>query len=471
MAYDPEKHKRYYAYYRPNDYYWGIGIENESYFQFSTPQTLTNTAIYNNHKAERYSVNYFLTMHQDYKDLLKQSYPNPTHALPIYINSHTFQRTDVSGNHMTTYERVPKPNPKFRGQTIHAMLEAADPEVFKSRYLTNYVYDGDTIEFITQNFYKTTVNQVITELVNEKQLHLAALNRVFAEKQMYPRHLPIIYPTRNEPFVSFLTNINNITTFNNGTYHLNFTLPTQLDDNNKPADMHQFVTQHKNAIRYIQALEPFMIATYGTPDPFAHLSPKYSKASQRCAVSRYIGIGTYNTDVMETGKVLVIDISSIPIYQEPWWWYNAYHKNSNYLPLPKIGVDINFQKHGAHGIEIRIFDWFPETYLNKLMTTLVHLFDYSLINPFPCNPILSPLWNSTVVKCLTDGKSATLTPDEYNYFKQIFNLDESRSQGQSQSKAEYTLEGLYDQIEAELNKTNGICSALMLSNTIIEDHV
>ncbi len=32
---DPEQHTRYLAIYKPNDVFWGLGIENETYLQFT----------------------------------------------------------------------------------------------------------------------------------------------------------------------------------------------------------------------------------------------------------------------------------------------------------------------------------------------------------------------------------------------------------------------------------------------------
>ena len=55
---------------------------------------------------------------------------------------------------------------------------------------------------------------------------------------------------------------------------------------------------------------------------------------------------------METGKILVTEIDNFPDY----FWYNKYHKTSAYNKLEKNGLDINFNKHYTHGIEIRFFD-------------------------------------------------------------------------------------------------------------------
>lgn len=480
MTTDPAKHARYNDYYKSNDLFWGLGIENETYLQFSKPNSLTAKAIYENHKPERYSVNYFLGLNPEYKEHLKQLYPisdsaialaeltdkpmelNQIYDFPVYMNSHTLQKTDKDGNHATTYEKVPKPNPKFQGQTIHDLLIQHYPEVFLTKYKVNYTYDGDTVEFMTQNFYKTTVAATVKELQTEKALFLETINRAFKTLQILPQLGDLSYPLRNEPFVCFHTNLSNIAIFNNGTYHLNFTLPTLLDHNKNPANPILFVKKHKAAIRYIQYLEPLIIAIYGTPDPFSNVSPKYSKASQRCAVSRYIGIGTYNTDTMEAGKILSVETHTCKAAAKPYWWYNAYTKTTNYNPLTKIGVDINFNKHGAHGIEVRFLDWFPEERLEALMNTFVHLMDYSLQNGVPEDPTICPIWNGLVVKMLTMGADAELSDDEYEMYNRVFKLTPFFCGCfHKPDTSKKTLTRTYEIIVKKLNTINGLCTKYM----------
>jgi hypothetical protein len=66
------------------------------------------------------------------------------------MNSHTLQKTDRQGNHATTYEKEPKPNPKFLGETIHEILTKNYPEVFLSKYKVNYTYDKEWFDHETK---------------------------------------------------------------------------------------------------------------------------------------------------------------------------------------------------------------------------------------------------------------------------------------------------------------------------------
>jgi hypothetical protein len=452
---DPEKHTRYLVSYKPNELFWGLGIENETYLQFTKPFAHPTAGIHTNHRPERYSVNYYMGLNPEYKTHMKELFPidKKYHEVPIYINSHTFQAADISGNHRTTYEKEPKPNPLFKGKTLHEVLAEANPQQFLEKYKVNYVFDGDTIEFMTQHFYKTTVKDVIKELVDEKTAFLKSLNKVFKEKGIYKEYGSVIYPRRNEPFVTYLTNPKNIAIFNNGTYHINLTLPTQLGSDSMPLDNTAFVQTHKTLIRYIQFIEPFLIVSYGTPDPFSKVSEKYSKASQRCAVSRYIGIGTYDTNIMLTGKILNSPVEEYSQSALDYWWYYEYTKSSNYIPLPKIGVDINFRKHGVHGIEIRFLEWFPEERLEHIMTFLIHLCDYSLKYEDPGNPIIQETWNKFVVNVLKNGPATVLDDDSYRMFQEVFKLP-------SQDKR--NINDVFSLIEEVIMAEKGLCCDFML---------
>jgi hypothetical protein len=133
------------------------------------------------------------------------------------------------------------------------------------------------------------------------------LNIFFKKYNLYTCYgVPSICKT-NHPFVMSLTNFGKCSIFNNMTYHFNFTLPTKLDKNCNIENMDIFLQQHKNAIHFIQSVEPIIISIYGSGDILSNCKDYIlTNCSQRCAKSRYIGIGTYNTDTMQKGKILQI---------------------------------------------------------------------------------------------------------------------------------------------------------------------
>ena len=59
-----DKHLKYLDKYGAGELYWGLGIENEVYLEFEKKIAITKDFFLNNHKRERYSINYF----SNYKD-------------------------------------------------------------------------------------------------------------------------------------------------------------------------------------------------------------------------------------------------------------------------------------------------------------------------------------------------------------------------------------------------------------------
>jgi len=414
MATELDKHKKYKVMYGSNELYWGMGIEIETYFQFTKPIYVATPIIRTCHLAERYSVDYYKGFKSGYLDTFSKVFPDASGCIPLafLFNGHSFDKMDLSGNHKTTYEKKPKPNPMFTS-SFFSKLQDFCPAVFKDEYEKTFCFDGDTVEFITQNFYKTKLDSTLKELVDTKARFLKNINAFLIKKRLHRDKGLFMYPPVNPGFAVFHSNPRNVVMFNNGTYHVNITLPTMLgkkDDSGLAAILYPdlFKDQHRQFIRYIQWIEPFLIAMYGTRDPFSSSSTLYSKASQRCAMSRYIGIGTYDTVTMIEGKLLTMPIKNVKCYDIDYWWYKQYHTRSGYLPLEQIGMDINYKKHYNHGVEIRIFDWFPEERLKELCTFLIYLADASLCLPSVQEACISKTWNDFVLGVLERGKDYVL---------------------------------------------------------------
>ena len=285
-----------------------------------------------------------------------------------------------------------------------------DSPIFVDLYELSFTFDGDTVEFITQKFYKASLKNVITELQTIKKNFIDNIQPIFPFKE----YGKISIMQKNYPMAVHLTNLKNIAIFNNGTYHFNFTLPTQLDEYGEIKDMNLFIKEHKNAIRILQLFEPVFIALYGSPDPFYEFS-----ASQRCSMSRYIGIGTYDTEDMATGKILYIETNKLPNY----FWYHLYHQDSVYQKLDKVGLDINFNKHHHHGIEFRIFDYIEnEKDLEQILEFIVYLFDHSLEYENIDNIVKTIQWNELTVNCIRHGKKTFIPSSQLFLFNQLFSL-------------------------------------------------
>ena len=427
------KHARYKAAYNPaGGLFWGLGIEVETYLHFTRPIHVATPVIRKDHSPERYSVAYSAT----YKPAalaaaLESAYPDASGCLPmpLCVNSHGLAAMDVAGNHKTTYEKTPKPNPAFTGKTWFEELQAFDADFFGKGYEVLFTFDGDSIEFMTQRFYCATSDQVIKELQAVKTTFLTKLNTFVAKRQLFKRHGAALRWAPNNPaFVVQLTNPSQVAMFNNGTYHINITLPSYTCPAAAPGDLppllypSAFVADHCRFIRLIQWLEPLVLAVYGSADPLGSRGANplgsrganplgsregsgsgFAKASQRCAVSRYIGIGTYDTEAMPEGKILTADVPTIRGADQPFWWYRRFHETSAYIPLTTIGMDINFRKHHNHGVEIRCLDWFPEQLLPGLLAFFIRLADLSLARPLAPEAPMSETWNDLVVGIMQEG--------------------------------------------------------------------
>ena len=425
------KHMRYKTFYKGNELFWGLGIEEETYLQFTKPIYVAAPIMRTCHGAERYSVRYYTTYKPTYKNAFAALFTDASgfYPLPFFFNGHSFTKMDTNGQHMTTYEKVPKPNPKFGGRVFFQQLEENPPGCFKKKFIDIFnascIFDGDTLEFMTQNFYKAKVNDVVKELIKAKKELLTSINDYLIKNNLHRDKGLLMYPPVNPGFAIYYSNPKNVTMFNNGTYHINITLPTMLgekDINGIPllVDPKGFREKHKIFIRFIQWLEPVVIAVYGTKDPLSNVNSSYSKASQRCAVSRYIGIGTFDTVAMTPGKIVTIPVKDIRGSDTDFWWYKVYHADSGYNLLNELGMDISYRKHYNHGVEIRFLDAFPNDMLKGLIDFYICLGDASLESNMPENPIMSPTWNKFVVDVLKGGGDIPIGDSILKLYEKIF---------------------------------------------------
>ena len=468
MAADAElvKHMRYKSMYGANEMYWGLGIEEETYFQFTKPIYVASPILRTAHKPERYSVKYFTMYKPAYLEAIAALFPDSLGfvGIPYFVNAHAFNRMDTRGNHMTTYAKVPKTNPQFSGITFYEELVRWTPwfsTPFAKLFDSSCTFDGDSIEFITQRFYKSTVPDVINELCSTKAAVLQHINGFLHARGLHKEKGLLQYPIANPGFTMQHTNPGNITMCNNGTYHMNITLPSLLGSINAegyPSLVHpeKFMQDHQRYIRLVQWMQPLVIAMYGTPDPLSQVSPLYSKASQRCAISRYIGVCFYDTNAMTPGKIVTMKLSDIRGNTNPFWWYRKYHETSGYRMLDEVGMDICYKKHYLHGAELRFMDWFPESRLGELMEFFVYLADCSLELPSVSEPCMNEFYNDLLVSIHQEGKNAAITPETLHIYETMVGI--------SCKLPMPTVVDIYREISSALKTryAKGLCASLML---------
>lgn len=432
-----DKHSQYQDKYPTNTIFWGLGIENEFYLEFDKKIQIDKNFFLNNHKRERYSVDYYTNykpnlLANGYDHVANKLVKNPEDSIDcvILLNSHSFTKTDTNNNSKTTYTKNPQPNPKFSGKTLIEILIESD-KYFSNTQDTYWTFDGDTIEIVNLNFSNIKLSQMIGELNSNKKEFELKLQEIFSKLEIFKNYGTIQIMKQNYPWAIYMTNPNNVGMFNNGTLHYNITLPTLLNDKSHIFDKNKFIRDHKKAIKIIQWFEPIILAMFGSPDPFAYLidfqdSDKFSKSSQRGAVSRYIGIGTYDTDKMIPGKILQINLDEFEYSKDPEWWYNKYHNSSAYNKLNQIGLDINFNKHFSHGIEIRFLDHLDNSKsIEESFEFIIWLIDWALDpeNTFDIpNPIKNVDWNNLVYGCFKQGKEYKLNLEQISLYSKLFKL-------------------------------------------------
>jgi len=423
-----EKHSKYVNFYDTQNLrdkeYWGIGIENESYLMFEKLQEVDKLFMIKNHKRERYSVDYWVNYKPDILENTLQKLPEKV-KLPIYINGYLFQKTDYYGEPTRKYTKLAEPNPKFSGKTIEEYLIDTS-SLYKKLFDKNMIYDGDTFEFTTYNFYKTNTNRVVEELKSIKQSFLLEMNTILVNTK--PNNLDIsknyvftdtlIYPKFNYGFAKFLTNMNNVAICNNGTYHINITLPTELDNKGNIFNPEKFRKVHENAIKAIQWFEPFLVGLYGSPDILHLLNKDYAGGSLRLMLSRYIGLVIYDTTTMEKGKLL-----NDFVYKNKNHYFNTLHENSPYNPPETIGYDFNYNKFIKHGIELRIFDYFPEDYLQDILNFIILLCQFSVCQVIP-DPKEDTELQYFIIDVLKNGSDALVSQSLRDKINLIFDTYE-----------------------------------------------
>ncbi len=404
--------------------FWGIGIENESYLEASQRQGVSAFQALRP-KRERYSVDYYKSFATGpLEDCLRTLRSLPEMTFPVWINSHTFQKTDTRLRHRTHYDTEGTPNPAFAGETIHEVL-MRECEVYREMYDQSVVFDGDTIEFITQEYYCATVRGAVKELGTLKQRWMEAVGpRLSTWFEAGAAGVGAglgkwNFPKRNEGLVTFLTtHRNNLSLCNTQTLHLNLTLPSLLRKGGGEGgeggesqwtllDKDRFMKEHLDWVSWLQVIEPLMVAVYGTPDVFALVSSAgYSIGSQRATRSRYISLQTYDVAAPMNGKLLLQ-----PRPEDPFHWYNRMMADSPYIAHTEIGYDVNVNKFKNHGLEVRFLDWFPETYLPAVLDVFVLLGAHA--RAMGCgSSYKKEAYHGIIAKCLRGGCTARLTREE-----------------------------------------------------------
>ncbi|WP_306351088.1 hypothetical protein [Flavobacterium sp. '19STA2R22 D10 B1'] len=425
-------------------YYWGIGLENETYMQFEESLIVSGEFIQEKIGFEKYSIDY----RKCYKSeslapVLQKAFGlNQNYKVSRMMNSHSLEKLDINYQHKTlsavkssvdtteTTEAEAKPldNPEYLGKSIMELFLENQPYNIQSmitqrdKTMGAIHFDGDSIEFVTKYFENRTIVDSCKELKATKKLFLDKINESSVLKGK------LNFPDYNNGLNMFMTNQENLVLFNNGTYHFHITLPTLTEDS-RIVDYNNFEKTHANAIYLLQWFEPFFIATLGSPDIMGVISDKYSLdkkftlGSMRNAMSRYIGVGTYNKS-MPKGKILTYKVDDFRKLlkfekEDNIWWRDQIEVDMEYELLSDVGLDFNQEKMYQSGFEFRSFDEFPAEYLNDVLFSIILICEHSLNLPDVQWGHDNVIWNNLVFKTLKMGYSTEINEAEKN---EVINL-------------------------------------------------
>ena len=468
-------------------HYWGMGLENETYMQFEESLIVTGDFIQEQIGYEKYSIDYRKCYKNESLDpLLKTAFClNETYKISRMINSHTFDKLDVNYQHKTlpkvktfiddieVLDQEPEENPEFLGKTIMESFLEEQPYNIQSmitqrnKTMGSVHFDGDSIEFVTKYFENRTIEESCEELKATKKLFLDKINdsAVIKGKLNFPKY--------NSGLNMFVTNLENIVLFNNGTYHFHITLPT-LTENSRIIDYNNFSETHSNAIYLLQWFQPLFITTLGSPDIMAVISRKFnldknfSLGSMRNTMSRYIGVGTFNKK-MPKGKILTYPVDDFRKLlkfekEENIWWRDQIESDMEYELLPEVGLDFNQEKMYQSGFEFRSFDEFPETYLNDVLFAIVLICEHSLNLPDMAWGHDSVVWNNIVFKALKFGYLAEIDSVEKKEILDVLQILNASDSNYNELTAEFEsitmLDAFFFKILAVLHekyKDNNVC--------------
>lgn len=421
-------------------YYWGIGLENETYMQFEESLTVSGAFIQEKIGRERYSIDYRTCYKSGVlADVLESAFDKNKHyKVSRMINSHSLDKLDLNYHHKTlTTTEPPVDNPDYLGKSIlEAFLETQPYNIQsmltqKNNPMGSVNFDGDSIEFVTKYFENRTIADSCDELKATKKLFIDKIN----ESSVLNGTLN--FPNYNIGFNMFMSNQENLVLFNNGTYHFHITLPT-LTENSRIVDYVAFEAKHANAIYLLQWFEPLFIATLGSPDIMHVISKKhqlkenFAGGSMRNAMSRYTGVGTFNK-TMAKGKILTYQVEEFRKLlkfekEEKIWWRDQVEAALDYELLSDIGLDFNQEKMYQSGFEFRSFDEFPATYLNDVLLAIVLICEHSLNLPDVSWGHDSVVWNNLVFKSLKDGYLTKVNEAEKNEVLNLLQLNSFKAE-------------------------------------------
>jgi hypothetical protein len=99
---------------------------------------------------------------------------------------------------------------------------------------------------------------------------------------------------------------------------------------------------------------------------------------------------------------------------------DRFYAKTDYVPLADIGLDVNFNKHYNHGVELRIFDQIPLSQVGDICRVMAALGDIALTAVFVRDPRKSAVWQGLAERCLLEGRDMLLSVEDQATLASVF---------------------------------------------------
>lgn len=333
-------------------------------------------------------------------------------------------------------------------------------------------------EVKNMSFYNVTLKNVLEELGEQQSTVLSKLSHVISDKTglklratetPFGAHKLLFNKCGGNNYFSFqhddgfkCLGVKNIKTYSDytGSYHFWITLPHKVLDNINNINM-----LHQKAIFLLQAVEPLFCAIYGSCDPnLKNKTKKLLKGSFRTANNMFAnyGIATsydYTSPLIYNRFLYKENITSHKINLKSYLNQveNTLTDKLNISKIPNyqqfvgnefwgIGADFR-RKNGVKGFEFRIWDHFPQKYLEDILKIVylvaTHSYDIKPDNLQFCFD--SQSWNDAMSQALLEGYKAKINQEYLDFISNQLNI-KLKYQENSVKLLEQIINNLYQKV-------------------------
>ena len=300
------------------------------------------------------------------------------------------------------------------------------------------------------------INTMCQEVINNKDIYIKCLMKDPITKKQVKKYGELVQlPVGMTSYLKYPENPNNVTyRFKKsgkndtvrqeyvGSYHITVTLPYIQSQITKK----KFIDNHKNFANQLQWLEPLLLTSFFSCDQKAAGSDKKRvRGSFRVMI---IGWGNFaGSDVRKLGKGIG-RYANIPTYwRKNMKFHDLYKLEPCYKPSPSAirehGISTlssNFRTFGStdperpqhresgagmtigNGVEFRIFDHFPDEYLDELCKFVSFVAENSRVHKSNKYVYQNKHWKDALHNIMEHGWCAELKKDYINELRKILGL-------------------------------------------------